>query len=81
MKAGKMFAKNIPVFCAFTSECDFKKTISEEKSPQPKTGCTACTWKGRCNQQIETKQKAEALLTFVMPLEYVPAPCVMQIPN
>ena len=65
MKAGNIFAQNKRVFCAFEGECDFKKIIPEKKSSQPKTGCAICTWKGRCNQQIDNpKQDAEALLAF-----------------
>jgi hypothetical protein len=65
MKAGKIFAKNKRVFCALESECDFKKTIPEKKSPQSKTGCAICAWKSRCNQQIDNlKQDAKALLAF-----------------
>jgi hypothetical protein len=65
MKAGNIFAKNKRVFCAFTSECDFRKIIFEKKPSQLKTGCALCTWKGRCNQQIDNlKQDAEALLAF-----------------
>ena len=65
MKAGKIFTKNKRAFCTFTSECDFKKTIPEKKSPQPKTGYAICAWKGPCNQQIDNlKQDAEALLAF-----------------
>jgi len=63
MTTGKVFAKDRLVFCALKSECDFKKAIPEEKSFQPKTGYAICTWKGRCNQQIDNpKQDAKALL-------------------
>jgi hypothetical protein len=58
-------ANNKRVFCAFTSECTFKKTIPEEKSSQPNAGCAICTWKGRCNQQVDDlEQDARALLAF-----------------
>jgi len=65
MTTETVFVKNKRLFCAFKSECDFKKAIPEEKSSQPKAGYAICTWKGRCNQQIDNlKQAAKALLAF-----------------
>jgi hypothetical protein len=65
MKAGKIFSRNKRVFCAFESKCDFKKTVPEKKSSQPKNGYAICTWKGPCNQQADNlKQDAKALLAF-----------------
>ena len=67
MEAGKIFVKNKRIFCAFESECDFKKIIPEKRLSQPKTGYTICTWKGRCNQQIDNpKQYAKALLALLL---------------
>jgi hypothetical protein len=58
-------ANNKRVLCAFKSECAFKKIISEEKSSQPNGGCAICTWKGRCNQQVDRHEPAaRALLAF-----------------
>lgn len=57
MKDRKTSVKNKQTFCIFNGECDFKKTIPEEKSSQPKTRYAICVWKGHCNQQIDNPKQ------------------------
>ena len=67
MTTEKVSVKNSKIFCAFEGECYSKKTTTKEKSSQPKTGYAICTWKGRCNQQIDNpKQNAKALLPLLL---------------
>jgi hypothetical protein len=59
----EILGKKKKIFCAFERECYSKQTTTKEKSSQPKTEYAICTWKGRCNQQIDNpKQNARALL-------------------
>jgi hypothetical protein len=53
MKTQTIFAKNKCIFCRFEGECEFKKTFTKKNMSEPKTRYAICTWKGRCNQQID----------------------------
>jgi hypothetical protein len=67
MTTEKVSVKNSKIFCAFGGKCYSKKTTTKEKSSQPRTGYAICTWKGRCNQQIDNqKQNAKALLPLLL---------------
>jgi hypothetical protein len=52
----RILVKNKPIFCAFEGECEFKKMLVKRRISEPKAVNTICTWKGRCNQQIEREE-------------------------
>jgi len=47
-------------FCAYESECPYKKHFKKENTLHPETRYAICTWKDHCNQQVSHPEVAHA---------------------